>query len=161
MDKESKRARGPQFKSGQAHIICKRFKYDFLFVIEVYKMVKKRVIKKTALNKVVEQDTGNRKLMAFIATFLSIIGFIIIVISKTQDKYVKHYAKQSLVVFIFALICFLVGQVALFIPIIGEIIELILNLLAIAAWLISWVYALMDKTLEVPVIGKYGRGLNI
>lgn len=123
-------------------------------------MVKKRVIKRNALNKAVNQDKENYKLLAFIATFLSIIGFIIILLTKTQNKYVKHYARQSLVVFIFMLICFLISQVALFIPIIGEYIELVLNLLVIAAWLISWVYSLMNKMLEVPVIGKYGRSIN-
>ena len=37
---------------------------------------------------------------AFLATFLSIVGFIIAIVTKRNDRYVMHYAKQSLVLFI-------------------------------------------------------------
>ena len=124
-------------------------------------MAKKRVVRKASLKKNLDQDFGDDRLMAFIATFLSIIGFIIILVSGNKNKYVRFYAKQSLVVFIFAVFAFIIGSIALFIPIIGNIIYVVLNALVIAAWVVSWVFALLDKENEVPIIGKYGRSINI
>jgi len=45
-----------------------------------------------------------RKVFAFLAVLLSIVGFIIALLVKKDDKYVMFYAKESLVIFISMLI---------------------------------------------------------
>ena len=63
-----------------------------------YKMVKKKVVKKMDRNNFKKKD--NSILFAFLATFLLIVGFLIAVIVKRDNKYVMYYAKQSLVIFV-------------------------------------------------------------
>ncbi|MBW3015849.1 DUF4870 domain-containing protein [Candidatus Woesearchaeota archaeon] len=89
------------------------------------------------------------KTWAFLSTFLSIVGFILALLMKKDDDYVMFYAKQSLIVFIFAII----GSVVAAVPFIGWIISGIIGILVIILWLFSWVYALSGHKKEVPVIG--------
>jgi len=100
-------------------------------------------------------------IFAFLAAFLSVIGFIIALIFKKNDKYVMFYAKQSLVVFIFAVIVEITHQIFIFIPIIGNIINVVLNIFVIILWLISWIYALSNEEKEVPAIGRYARSIKL
>ena len=79
---------------------------------------------------------------AFITTFFSIIGFIIYILAWRKDKYTKFYAKQSLVVFIFAIIGSAVATTVGWIPVIGGLIAAGVNILVILAWIYSWSYAL-------------------
>ena len=48
----------------------------------------------------VEKKEDDGKLFAFLAVLLSILGFIIALLAKKDNKYVMFYAKQSLVLFI-------------------------------------------------------------
>ena len=52
---------------------------------------------------------SDSKTLAFIAAFFGIIGFIIAIIAKRDDKYVMYYAKHSLVIFIIAVIAGVIG----------------------------------------------------
>ena len=105
-------------------------------------------------SKTKEDDT---KLFAFLATFLSIVGFIIALLVKKDNKYVMHYAKQSLVVFV----VFIVSAAVMIIPIIGWIIGPIIYIIALVLWLISWIYALTGEMKEVPIVGKYARDIKL
>ena len=102
----------------------------------------------------------DKELYAFLATFLSIIGFIIALVAKREDKYVMFYAKQSLVIFIAAVIIGFVRMILFWIPFIGMIINIGLSLLLLAAWLMSWIYALSGKEQDVPIAGDLARKFN-
>jgi len=99
--------------------------------------------------------------LAFLATFLSIIGFIIVLLVKRKDKYVMFYAKQSLVVFIAAIIAGAIGWLVFWIPILGWIIRGGLNIIILILWIISWVYALSGKEKETPLIGKFAKNISL
>jgi uncharacterized membrane protein len=120
---------------------------------------KKRVIK--VQKKTSPSKKDDKILFAFLAAFLSIIGFIIALIAKKDNKYVMFYAKQSLVIFIFAIIIEIISQIFVFIPIIGNAINWMLSLFVMILWLISWIYALSNEEKEVPVIGKYARSIKL
>jgi len=112
--------------------------------------------------KSVKSSKKNDKILfAFLAAFLSIFGFIIALIVKKDDKYVMFYAKQSLVVFIVAVIIEIINRVFVFIPIIGYAINAVLSIFVIILWLISWIYALSNEEKEVPVVGKYARSIKL
>ncbi len=106
--------------------------------------------KKTKQKNKKEDDT---KLFAFLATFLSILGFIIALIAKRDNKYVMFYAKQSLVVFI----GFVIAEILDFIPIVGTIARVFMVIL----WIFSWVYALSGKMKDTPIIGQCARKINL
>jgi len=106
-------------------------------------------------------DTEDIKTWAFLATFLSIIGFIIVLISKKKDKYVMFYAKQSVVVFVSALILGIIGSVFLILPVIGSIIYFACHIVSLILWVLSWVYALSGEEKEVPIVGCYADKIKL
>jgi len=111
---------------------------------------------------------GNRKetkkddkiLFAFLATFLSIIGFVIALIARKDNKYVMFYAKQSLMVFIVGAVLGIIAKILLIIPIMGAIIHAAVGILMFILWLLSWIYALSGKEKLVPVIGEYTKSFK-
>ena len=101
-----------------------------------------------------EDDT---KLFAFLATFLSIIGFIIALLAKKDNKYIMFYAKQSLIIFIVFVIAIIGG----WLPFIGGIVKLAMNIIGTIFWIISWIYSLSGKFKKVPVVGNYAEKVKI
>ena len=103
-----------------------------------------------------------KKLYAFLATILSIIGVIIVIAKKKKDDYVMFYAKQSIVVFIVSFFAGIIGSLsrAIF-PIVGDVIYAGLSILTFLAWLVSWLYALSGEKKEVPIIGEYAREIKL
>jgi len=111
--------------------------------------------------KIVNKKEDDKKLFAFLATFLSIVGFIIALVAKKEDKYVMFYAKQSLVVFIVAVIGSIISAILSPILVIGWIIATAINIIVAVLWIISWIYALSGDEKEVPVVGVYARKINL
>lgn len=121
------------------------------------------------------EDVSDSKTYAFIATFLSILGFVIALLTKKEDKYVKFYAKQSLVVFLTSVVLwiavavlgfFLLSPAAIFVGGFGmlqlmKLINLVVWLVVLVLWVISWINALSGQEKEVPVVGKYARRFSL
>lgn len=102
----------------------------------------------------------DQKVFAFLAVLLSILGFLIAFIAKRDDKYVMYYAKQSFVIFVYALITAIVAEILKFI-IFGEILALIAWAVYIALWVIAMVHSLSGQMKETPLIGNYGKLINV
>jgi uncharacterized membrane protein len=129
-------------------------------------MAKRRKTKEVAPKKESKSNkasasANDSKTYAFLATFFSIFGFIFAILTKKDDKYVMHYAKQSLVLFIAWVILAIIAGIFGRIPFIGWIISSVIYLLITILWIISWVYALSGKEQYVPVIGKFGDKFNL
>jgi len=108
-----------------------------------------------------KEEQKDSKLIVFLITFLSIVGFIIYLLVQKKDEYTKFYAKQSLVVFIAAVIAGIIGWIVMWIPILGGIIKFGLSVIVILLWVLSWVYALSGDKKEVPLVGHYGRNISL
>jgi uncharacterized membrane protein len=104
-----------------------------------------------------KKKEDDSKLFAFLATFLSILGFLIALIAKKDDKYVMFYAKQSAIIFI----VFVIATAVDIIPVIGGIINVVVSIIGIILWVISWIYALSGKMKDVPFVGVYAKKLKI
>lgn len=102
---------------------------------------------------VVKKDDST--IYAFLATILSIVGFIIAILAKRNDKYVMYYAKHSLVIFIIGAVGGLIGSVLNWIPIIGPIINFGIFVVVFLAWVLSWIYALTGKEKVIPIITEW------
>ncbi len=120
-------------------------------------MAKKKVRKTKPAKKQESKKDDDSKLFAFLATFLSIVGFIIALLVKKNDKYVMFYAKQSLMVFI----VFVIGWAIMIVPVLGWVLGPIIDLVGLVLWLISWIYALSGETKEVPLVGKYAKKIDL
>jgi len=108
-----------------------------------------------------EKKLNEKKLFAFLATFLSILGFVIALIAKRDDEYVMFYAAQSLVIFIISIISGIIQFAFGWIPLTGWLLSATLNLIVIAAWIISWVYALSGEKKDVPYVGQWAKKISL
>jgi uncharacterized membrane protein len=96
----------------------------------------------------------DRVLFAFLASFFTIIGFIIALILWKEDKYVMYYAKQGLVLFI--------GQVVLVVltPLLFFLVP-ILWIFWIVLWVLVWINALSGKRRSVFIISDLAKKIDL
>ncbi|MEM3113118.1 MAG: hypothetical protein QXI33_01695 [Candidatus Pacearchaeota archaeon] len=113
-------------------------------------MVKKKYKDKINL---IEEDN----FLAFITTFLSIVGFILAITLWNDKEYVMFYAKQSLVIFIVLII----GYGTSLIPLIGSFISVVVYSFFIIFWIMSWIFALSGEKKGVFFISDYAKKLKI
>ncbi|MEA3430949.1 MAG: DUF4870 domain-containing protein [Nanoarchaeota archaeon] len=97
------------------------------------------------------------KIFAFLGVFLTIIGFIIVMLVKKDNKYAMYYAKQGLMLFIAGIIVGIIGWILVFIPFIGIAITWLLNVVLLVLWILGWVYALQGEMKPIPLIGHYAE----
>ena len=115
--------------------------------------------KKTAAVKPSSKELEEGKVFAFLGVFLTIIGFIIVLLAKKDNKYALYYAKQGLVLFIAWVIIAILGSI---IPIIGWFIILPIGyLLMFILWIIGIVYSLSGEEKPIPLIGQFADKFNI
>ena len=99
-------------------------------------------------------------MFAFLAAFLSIVGFVIALVAKKDDRYVMFYAKQSLVIFIVAIIGGIINSILMWIPFFGWAVAGIINLFILILWILSWVNALSGEEKDTPIVGQYAKSFN-
>jgi len=117
-------------------------------------MAKKKV--KKNVQSLGKQD--DKKLFAFFAAFFTIVGFIIVMILKKEDRYVMFYAKQGLVLFMGWLIAWAVGLM----PVIGKfILGPILWILLLILWVITWINALSGEQKKTWLIGDLAEKIKV
>lgn len=100
---------------------------------------------------------GETKLFAFLATFLTIIGFVIALLIRRDDQYVMFYAKQGLVLFIIQIITYVVAMI----PLIGWIVGPILWILFFIIWIIAWINALSGEMRNTFIIGDLAEKIKL
>jgi len=124
-------------------------------------MAKKSIRKTQSNSKNTDKlNKNDRILFAFLATFLSIIGFIIAILSKRQDKYVMFYARQSLIIFIISVILGISGKALEILPIVGTLINVAIGLLVFLMWIVSWLYALTGEEREIPIVSEFAEKIR-
>ena len=107
------------------------------------------------------KDVEEGKVFAFLGVFLTLIGFLIVLLAKKDNKYAMYYAKQGLGLFIAYLVVFVAAWILIFIPIIGWLIMFLLYILLFVLWIIGIVYSLSGEMKPIPLIGKYAEKLKI
>ena len=123
--------------------------------------IKKRAKAVRARAKPAPKSDDDSKLFAFLAVLLSIIGFLIVLLAKKDDKYAMFYAKQSLVLFIAAIVVWIIDMVLVWIIIIGWIIMFLLGLGLVILWLMGLIYSLSGKETELPIIGGFAKKFDL
>lgn len=99
------------------------------------------------------------KIFAFLGVFLTIIGFIIVILTRKDDKYAMYYAKQGLGLFIAGVLVWVITIILAFL-LIGFIIGPILNVVLLILWIIGIVYSLSGEMKPIPLIGRFAEKLN-
>jgi len=88
----------------------------------------------------------DRKLYAFISSFFTIVGFIIALILWRKDKYIMHYAKHGLVLFIAQVVIVVLGPFLYFL-------SSVLWVLWVILWIVSWMNSFSGKMKKTFLIG--------
>lgn len=95
------------------------------------------------------------KLFAFLASFLTIIGFIIAYSIRRDNKYVMHYAKEGLVIFIAAVAINILSMIPFF-----HLFTWILHVLLLVIWVMSWLAALSGEIKNTWLISEFTKKFN-
>ncbi len=107
---------------------------------------------------VIDSDS---KLFALLGIVLNIVGFILAMFLKKDNKYVMFYAKQGLILFITAVIINIIGWIFGVIPIFGRIIYGTLWILILILWLIGLIYSLSGEERDIPLIGVFAKKIIV
>ncbi len=114
-----------------------------------------------AAKKVESRKQEDSKLFAFLAVLLSIIGFLVAILAKREDKYVMHYAKQSLILFFGWLIVWIASMVLMLIPVLGNLVIALAYVCLLVLWIIGLVYSLSGEMKEIPLVGQFSDMINL
>ncbi len=96
---------------------------------------------------------GEKKVLAWIASFFTIVGFLIAILISREDKYVMFYAKQGLIIFI----GFVIAEILMEIKIIGWLFYIFIIIL----WVASWINALSGKKINTFIIGDIAEKIKL
>ncbi len=106
------------------------------------------------------QKGSDDKMWGFLAVFLGLLGFIIVLLTKKDSKYAMFYAKQSLAITIVAAVLWIVNFVLIFVPFIGWFISLVLSIGIFVLWILAWVNALSGEMKATPILGGLAEKFN-
>jgi len=106
--------------------------------------------------------SGESKFFAFLAVFLTLIGFILALILKRKDTYVIYYAKQGLILFFFSILLWVLYLVLDNLALVdSDFVAQAFILLFLVTWTVSWVQSLSGSERPIPLIGKIGEKIRI
>lgn len=88
------------------------------------------------------------KLWAFLGVLLPLIGFLLVLLVRKDDKYAKYYSSHGLI-FLFL---YLILQIFSFIPKIGGILTYIGIILLLIAWVMALVASLSEQEKRIPIV---------
>ncbi len=107
------------------------------------------------------EDPKDPRIIAFVTTFFSLVGFILALFLWREEEYVMFYAKQSLIIFIVSIVAGILTNLLSLIPFAGGIINSVIGIAIFALWLMSWIYALSGQKKDVPIIGILARKIKL
>jgi len=98
---------------------------------------------------------------AFLGVFLTIIGFLLILLLKKENKYALYYAKQGLVLFFGFVVVEIASGLLSWIPVIGSIVIAIMWAAMTILWITGLVYSLSGEEKDIPFIGELAQKIKI
>ena len=96
-----------------------------------------------------------KKIRAFIASFFTIIGFIVALILWKHDDYTMYYAKHGLILFIGQIILMIMNMFTM------RWFMMILWIVWIIAWVTTWIYALSGNKKRIFVITDLAEKIKL
>ncbi len=95
---------------------------------------------------------------ALLGIIFGVLGFLIVMLTRKNDKYAMYYAKQGLVLNIAAAIVWIAGII---VPVLGWFIILPIGSILIGVlWIIGIVNSLSGKMKPTPIVGKFADKLK-
>ena len=119
---------------------------------------------------VAKKGADDDKIFAFLGSFLTILGFIIVLLAKKDSKYAMYYGKQGLVLGITWIAVWIVvaafgAVLAIAIPLVGSILLMliwaVLGLGMFILWIITWINSLSGQMKPMPILQTFADRINI
>ena len=89
-----------------------------------------------------------------LAYFFGLLTGILFLVLEKDNKFVKFHAVQSIVVSVIAIVVMTVlGTILIFIPVIGWLLYMLLNLGVFILWLLLMFKAYQKETFKLPIAG--------
>lgn len=105
-----------------------------------------------------EAEINDGKIFAFLAYLLTLVGFLIVILAKKENKFAMYHAKQGLVLFIFEVIVYFVGGI---IPFLGWFIILpVGGIFVLVLKIMGIVNSLNGQEKPLPIIGQFADKFN-
>lgn len=101
------------------------------------------------------------KFWAFLGVLLTILGFILVLLAKKENRYAMYYARQGLVLFILYVIVAIIGKVLGWLPFVGGVINALLWIGVIILWIVGLIYSLSGAEKDIPLIGEFARKIKV
>ena len=109
-----------------------------------------------------KQKVDDEKLFAFLCYLISIVGVIIVLVTKKDRKdFSIYHAGQGIALFVTWLVLWVFTIILRFIPVIGWLISSIVLIIVILFWIIGMINALNGKKVPLPIIGSYGERIKL
>jgi uncharacterized membrane protein len=109
--------------------------------------------KKESEKKNLKKNKDESKVFAWLASFFTIVGFVLAIILKKDDEYVMYYAKQGLVLFV----GFAIAGIFQIIPVIGQL----FLIFVVVLWIFSWVGAISGKRKNVWLVQDLAEKIKL
>lgn len=77
-----------------------------------------------------------------------------------QNTFAKFHAKQALVLLIVSVIFSVVASILIWIPILGWLVIIVVQLALLAFWIFGLYHAITGVEKEIPVIGSFAEKLT-
>ena len=101
---------------------------------------------------------NDKKLKAFVASFFTIIGFLIAIILWKNEEYVMYYAKHGLVLFIGQIIISVLHPFPFMIP---RMFITILWIFWAILWVLTWINALSGQKKRTFIITDLAEKIDL
>ncbi len=100
---------------------------------------------------------SDSKTWAFLAYLLSVVGFVLVMMTRKNDRYAVYHAKQSLVLFLAWVVAWIIGMA----PAVGRLISKLLVILLLVLWIMGMLNAFNGKQAPLPVLGRFADKINL
>jgi len=98
---------------------------------------------------------------AFLGVFLTVVGFLIVLLTRKDNKYAMYYAKQGLILFFGFLVAGAVNAIFGWIPVVGWVVSTACWIIMIVLWVMGLIYSLTGEEKEIWIIGELANKINV
>jgi uncharacterized membrane protein len=85
--------------------------------------------------------------------FVGIIWFFLD--KKVQNSFTKFHVKQAINLFIFSLLFSIIGEILMFIPLIGWLVGVVIKIFILILFIIGIVNSINYEKIKIPLIGNF------
>ena len=97
------------------------------------------------------------KLWAFLGVFLTVIGFILVLLTHKDDDYAMYYAKHGLVLFL----AWVIVGIGALLPFVGVLVYIVGTIALIIFWVMALIGSLSGEKKHVPLITEFAKKIDL